>query len=274
MNIELTELEIPVATEHMQGSLLSPTAAFPGILFVHGWGGSRSHDLTRAREASGLGCVCLTVDLRGHDLDSERSHTINRQENLDDLIAAYDWLSALPYVDASAIAVVGTSYGGYLATLLTTIRKVRWLALRAPALYKDEGWEKSKRQLHKESDLLAYRLSRIDAKDNRALQAGSVFNGDVLIVESEHDDIVPHTVIENYSTAFSETRSLTTRVISGSDHALSTESARRSYTTLLISWLTEMIVGARDSAAKSGLEAKGEIGPHVAAERSSMQAIS
>lgn len=257
MNIELTELEIAVDSECMQGSLLSPTAAFPGVLFVHGWGGSRNQDLARAREASGIGCVCLTVDLRGHDLDSARSQTINRRENLADLIAAYDCLAALPTVDSSSIAVVGTSYGGYLATLLTTQRPVRWLALRAPALYKDEGWERSKRQLHTDSDLRSYRLCRLGPDDNLALKACSQFRGDALVVESEHDNIVFHPVIENYLAALSHARSLTSRVIAGADHALTDERARNAYTRLLINWLTEMIAGARDSAAKQELEAHG-----------------
>ena len=50
---------------------------------------------------------------------------------------------------------VGSSYGGYLAAILTTLRPVRWLALRVPALYQDEGWDVPKKQLHKVSDLHA-----------------------------------------------------------------------------------------------------------------------
>ena len=50
-----------------------------------------------------------------------------------DLLAAYDRLLAHPALDTSAIAVVGTSYGGYLAAILTSLRPVRWLALRVLA---------------------------------------------------------------------------------------------------------------------------------------------
>lgn len=255
MNIQLTQLEIPVADEHIRGSLLAPAAALPAILFVHGWGGSQEQDLARAREASGLGCVCMTVDLRGHDLDSEQSKTVSREHNLQDLLAAYDWLVQQPNVEAAAIAVVGISYGGYLAAILSTLRPVRWLALRAPALYKDEGWQLPKRQLHADTDLLAYRLSKIAPEENLALKACCAFRGDALIVESEKDDVVPHPVIENYIAALGNANSLTARVIAGADHGLTEKNMRKAYTALLIKWLTEMIAGARETAATHKIEA-------------------
>ena len=52
--------------------------------------------------------------------------------------------------------MVGSSYGGYLAAILTALRPVRWLALRVPALYKDEDWALPKQQL-KKYGLAAYR---------------------------------------------------------------------------------------------------------------------
>ena len=68
----------------------------PGVLFVHGWGGSQQRDLTRARGIAGLGCVCLSFDLRGH-AQTGHSETVTREQNLDDLLAAYDLLAQHPY---------------------------------------------------------------------------------------------------------------------------------------------------------------------------------
>lgn len=254
VNIQLAKLEIPVGGEHIRGTVMSPAPALPAILFVHGWGGSQEQDLARAREASGLGCVCMTVDLRGHDLASGRSRTVSREDNLQDLLEAYDWLILQPNVEASAIAIVGISYGGYLAAILSALRPVRWLALRAPALYKDAGWTLPKRQLHADTDLQAYRRLKIAPLDNFALRACAAFRGDALIVESEFDDAVPHAVIENYKTALANAKSLTARVIAGADHGLTEKPMRRAYTALLINWLTEMIAGARETAARSRLD--------------------
>ena len=125
------------------------------------------------------------------------------------------------------------------------MRKVRWLGLRVPALYRDAGWELPKLQLHREQDLVAYRRSFVPAAENRALRACARFGGDVLVVESERDEIVPPPVIASYRAAFAQAHSLTYRCIKGADHALSSEASQREYTMLLVQWFGEMLAGAR-----------------------------
>jgi pimeloyl-ACP methyl ester carboxylesterase len=249
MEARLETLHIKVDDDQLAAALLTPATLLPGVLFVHGWGDTKEQDLARAQEMAGLGCVCLTFDLRGHAGTARRQETVTREENLHDLLAAYDRFVAEHLVDPSSIAVVGISYGGYLAALLTELRPVRWLALRAPALYKDDGWELPKRRLHQDPDFAAYRRRELPADDNRALRACTAYRGDVLLVESAHDDVVPHPAIASYAAAFSNAHSLTARVIDDADHGLSDERWQRAYTSILVGWLTEMIMGARTAAA-------------------------
>src|SRR5688572_17032996 len=249
MDGRLESLELKVEKDCICGTVLSPASALPGVLFVHGWGGSQGQDLVRAREAAGLGCVCLTFDLRGHERAAMQWENVSRAQNLEDLLTAYDWLVAQPNVDRASIAVTGISYGGYLSTLLSARRPVRWLALRSPALYKDEGWHLAKRQLHQDPDLAAYRRRRIDWQHNQALRACAAFRGDVLLVQAEHDDVIPHTVMDNYAAAFTHSRSLTRRQVDGADHAFTAESAQKAYNMILCKRLREMIMGAREEIA-------------------------
>ena len=217
----------------------------PGVLLVHGWDGSQEQYIARAHEIAALGCVCLTFDLRGHARHASLRQEVTREDNLRDVLAAYDTLVARPHVDRSAIAVVGSSYGGYLGAILTSMRPVRWLGLRAPALYLDKGWESPKLQLHKDQDLPTYRSNLVAPAENRALQACQAFEGDALLVESEHDDLVPAEVIKSYRAALTQTRSLTYRCIAGADHGLSDETSQRVYTGHLVQWLSEMLPDAR-----------------------------
>ncbi|MCP8466270.1 alpha/beta fold hydrolase [Pseudomonas sp. ZM23] len=244
MNSNDENIDIDVGPQHLQGNFLSPITHVPGVLFVHGWGGSQQRDLKRARGIAGLGCVCLTFDLRGHGAGEAQQARITREDNLNDLLAAYDRLAAHPRIDPSAIAVVGTSYGGYLASILTELRAVRWLALRVPAIYRDEDWSLPKRDLPRD-DLMIYRASHIPAASNRALKACAAFTGDVLLVQSEHDDFIPHATIMSYRAAFQHTHSLTHRIIDRADHALSSEQSQDDYTQILVRWITEMVVGER-----------------------------
>jgi pimeloyl-ACP methyl ester carboxylesterase len=237
-------VDIAVGDLHIEGTLVAPRTLIPGVLFVHGWGGSQKQYCARARTLAELGCVCLTFDLRGHAQTRAHYETVSREENLRDVVAAYDVLAAHPSVDTTRMAVVGSSYGGYLAAILTSMRSVKYLALRAPALYKDTDWELAKMRLKVQQDLDAYRRLAVRPNESRALRACTDFAGDVLIVESEHDRIVPHQVLVNYREACVAARSLTHRVIEGADHGLSEGPCQQAYTALLVRWLAEMLFGA------------------------------
>lgn len=244
MTTRADPIEIAVAGKHMDGTIVRPDTLVPGVLLVHGWDGSQAEYLERAREIASLGSVCLTFDLRGHERHRGDRGTVTREDNLRDVLAAYDTLAARPEVDREAIAVVGSSYGGYLGAILTTLRPVRWLALRVPALYHDDDWEVPKNSLPRDR-LAQLRRERIAPAANRALGACALFRGDVLIVESEHDSVVPHPAIDNYMSACAQARSVTYRVISGADHGLSDKHWQQTYTSMLVSWLTEMLLNAR-----------------------------
>ena len=241
-------IAIKVDGQEIAGTLIRPATMVPGMLFVHGWGGSQEQYVLRAKEIAALGCVCLTINLRGHGETGDQRHTVTREDSLHDVIAAYDVLAMQPGIDPSAIAVVGSSYGGYLATILTSLRPVRWLALRVPALYRDEDWALPKEEL-KKYGLDTFRRGPVLPEENRALAACAAFEGDVLIVESEHDDIIPHPVIANFMAAFQKAHSVTYRVIEGADHGLTDEVWQHAYTSLLVNWATEMVLEAREGEA-------------------------
>jgi hypothetical protein len=234
-------VEIEAAGHRLAGTLVTPATLLPGVLFVHGWGGDQHQYLARARAVSSLGAMCLTFDLRGHADTRAHREEVTRDDNLRDVLAAYDLLTRQRGVDRHAIAVVGSSYGAYLGAILTSERPVKWLGLRAPALYMDAGWAHPKVALHHDGALHAYRRRAHEASTNRALRACQAFRGDVLIVESEHDDIVPHPTVANYLEACKDARSLTYRVLDGADHALTGVESQQAYTSRLVEWFKEML---------------------------------
>jgi uncharacterized protein len=244
MKMRDERIGIAVAGQEIEGTLIAPAAVerrAAGVLFVHGWGGNQDHYLAEARAIAALGCVCLIFNLRGHAETEALHETVTREDNLRDVVAAYDVLAGNALVKSSVIALVGSSYGAYLGALLTYLRPVRLLAFQAPALYKDDDWEAPKRKLHVDPDFAAYRRLTLRAEENRALGACAQFLGDALVVESEHDEIIPHAAVANYIAALANAHSLTYRMIEGGDHGLSDESCERAYTELLVNWMSEML---------------------------------
>jgi len=239
---------VMVGDRALDATFASPAGALPGVLLVHGWDSDQSHYQLRAEDLAALRCVALTFDMQGHGSDEARSDQVSREDNLQDVLAAYDRLCAHPQVDPQAIAVIGTSYGGYLAAIACALRPVRWLALRVPALYADAQWHTPKASLDRD-ELARYRSQRQSPEANRALAACAAFRGDVLVVGSENDQTVPAPAIRSYVQAFREAHSMTHRFIRGADHILSEERARRTYDSHLNGWLSEMLV---ESSAQLG----------------------
>jgi dipeptidyl aminopeptidase/acylaminoacyl peptidase len=223
------------------GWLTTPQNAglkLPAVLIIHGWGSSVVPSyLERAKAISRKGFVCLVVALRGHAGSSGTIAHVTRNEHLADACAAYDFLLNQKGVDRSRIGVFGTSYGGYLAMLLSSKRNVAWLALRAPALYRDEGFRFST-QLAIEN-LRDYRREYMHFSRNRALKALHAFDGDVLIVAGERDEDVPLQTIENVEAACSDKRRVTLRTIPRADHVLSKKSHRLAANRIITNWVAD-----------------------------------
>ena len=238
------KVALQVGGQKIVGTLLKPEAPVPGFLFIHGWGGDQAEDLGHAEELARLGCICFTFDLRGHADSGADKDAVTRQDSLDDVLAAYDYLVAQPMIDRSAVGVVGTSYGGYLAMLLTALRPVRWLAMRVPALYPDEQWDTPKAKLDKQV-VRAYRQQPHEPGNDRALAACTEFHGDVLIVESEKDEQIPREALLSMQAAFRQANSLSHRIIQGATHAMRDPQHQRIYSTLLTGWIAEMVRASR-----------------------------
>jgi dienelactone hydrolase len=249
----VSAIRIEVGGRTIGGTLLwsgNSGARRPAMLFVHGWGDTQRRDLGLAKNLAARGVVCLTFNLRGHARTAAQRGTVTRAQNLADLVAAHDVLASWPEVDGARIGVTGTSYGGYLAVLATTRRPVRWLALRAPALYMDADFDRPKSALNFDPELAAYRRRHHGPGDNRALAAAAAFGGDVLLVESSGDTVIPREVLTSYRRAFGAARSVQHEVLDGADHGLSQKPWRRRWGALLVDWWARHALKARPDGTR------------------------
>jgi esterase/lipase len=236
MSVNSENTAFAVGDQVLRGTLIAgKRPADRGILFIHGWGGTQEECLPQAMALAELGLLSLIFDLRGHGQDKDQMTVVSREDNLTDVLAAYDFVAAR--FELTDIGVVGNSYGGYLAAILTALRPVSHLGMQAPAIYRDVDWMLPKVKLHEDPDLAVYRSHIVGPDDNRALRSCAAYRGHVLIVESRYDAIIPHAVTQSYALACTQTQSVTFHVLQNADHALSEERWRDEYTSVLTNWI-------------------------------------
>ena len=259
---------VRVEGEHILGTLITPGSLVPGVLFVHGWGGDQRQYLARARDVAGLGCVCLTFDLRGHAQTQAQYESVSREESLRDVLAAYDFLAAQHNVDSDAIAVVGSSYGGYLAAMLTEIATGQVARAARAGVVQGLGMDAAEAQAPGRAGPREIPAAAGETRGKQGAAGMPVVHRRRALVESEHDTIIPHQVIVNYREACVSARSLTYRMIEGADHGLSSESMQAAYTGLLVKWFKEIVFGAKPAepvpAEPAPASATSETAPAVA----------
>lgn len=231
-----------VEKQIVRGTLISPKRLAkknPGVLFIHGWMSNQTGYIPRAEVVSKHGAICLTFDMRGHGKSEGKLRELSRHDHLNDVLTAYDFLVSQQKVDKEKIGIVGASYGGYLASILTSKRPVKWLALRAPALYADESFDTPSGKLTDKSKH-AYLKKKHSPSENMALGALRVFAGSVLFIKSENDEEIPKQTIENYLRAMGRA-TVTHKIIRGVDHSLSRPEWKQKFIEILCDWIVGMM---------------------------------
>lgn len=234
-------IEIISGKEKIRGTIYTPEqvlTTYPAILFIHGWNSSERRYGSRAQALVDLGYICITFNLRGHGESEGSLETLSRKDHLKDCIAVYDFLSRLTQVNSRNISIVGKSIGGYLASLLTSERKVKNLALIAPALYPDMQFDYPTKKLIVENTNI-YRKYVSSYAENRALIALHNFKGDLLLVEFGKDEDVPRKTTQSYFHAIEDKTKLTHVIIPNADHNLTDEKINQEFIQGLAFWFSK-----------------------------------
>jgi len=195
----------------------------PAIIFLSGWNPGKlswtTSDFYAGFISKRMNFICLTVALRGMGSDGNINN-LKRSDFLNDSIMAYDFLSGIEGVDKSQINLVGESFGGYLACILTSKRLVKKLTLRVPTDFPDKGFADTPQI--KFAGLLTqeWKMQKHLYSDSYALDALHNYKGNILIVSSEKDEFIPLQTIENYLCAAKDPLKIEYQVMKGAGHAL------------------------------------------------------
>lgn len=238
------DIKIKSDNQNIAATLIKPKDNFkkplPALIFVHGWKSDKRGNSKRAKEISKLGFICLCIDLRGHGESDGTIDQFSVDNHLEDVKAAYKYLTSLPEVNKNKIGIIGSSYGGNLAAIAANYLDFEWLVLRVPALYVDKySHIPSDQLIGKNEEKHAFRTTNGTPKESSALKGVANFNGNILIIESDKDTVIPHPVIENYLRFIPNKSKLTYTIMKDAPHSLETEAQEKAYIDILKNWLEE-----------------------------------
>jgi len=224
---------------------------FPLVVMAHGHGGSRQEGggyQALAEILAQQGIASIRMDFPGCG-DSTESFTNNNLSNmLQDLQAARKYAAALPEIDNERVGLLGYSMGGRLAVLLAEADpSYKVMVLWTPAL--NNGAE---REIIELGGPAAYAALREQAKDTGVaeyttrwgttlalgyrwftdleatlpLLSLASYEGPLLVLYGDQDDVVPPAVSEAAIAAAMRSREVVQHVVAGANHALGIYSNR------------------------------------------------
>jgi uncharacterized protein len=170
----------------------------PAVLYLHGYGDSMNQSLRVAPFLVEGGYHVLAFDFRAHGT-SDGPYTTVGLDEVRDVKAALDWLSARADVDANRIAVLGVSMGA--ATGINAAAQDD----RIVAVVADSGFAKLgnivKNSISHFTGLPRYPFGPlsvhfaslrigIDVGDNQPANAVTKFSAPILVIQGEPDNIV------------------------------------------------------------------------------------
>lgn len=147
------------------------------------------------------GSSALVFDYSGHGDSPFDLPEIRIAQNFLEVVTVFDWLKE-NHPDKE-ITVMGSSYGGFLATQLTKYRKFENLVLRCPAIYRPEDFYTKWKNIDRDNLRDVYRKDRAALASHPLLsRASKNFQGKTLVVVHGKDEMVPIETTDTYIEAF------------------------------------------------------------------------
>ena len=235
--MQVNPIELEVNGQNLRGNLYKAEDPKPlAFLFLHGWTGMPNEDAAKIMAQNVF--TCMTFSLSGHNNSDGKIEEQTRQKSFQEVIAAYNFLKT-KLLSNSRIGVVGTSYGSYLAAVLSSEVEVSCMSLRVPANYRDELFDEL--QIGQGADnpeVVQWRKLKLDFNETSALRAVHSFNGPIQIIEAGDDDRVSHQAVQNYVDAVLSKSKLEYHFMKDWPHSLGTDKKRNAdYQKILLNWL-------------------------------------
>ncbi|MFT4532473.1 MAG: pimeloyl-ACP methyl ester carboxylesterase [Candidatus Saccharimonadales bacterium] len=196
------EIEIPCVGYKIKADLYEGETTDRVMLFLIGFTSSKaSYEPLVTALVKKTGLSALVLDYGGHGESPFNLEDLTQSQNFSESVIAFDWIRN-SYPD-SKITVIGTSYGGYHASLLAGYREFDQLVLRVPGIY---PWHNFYTKWSDMESVEEHRRHRQDpelvSKHPLLLEASRKFSGRTLVLTHENDDVCPKVSTDEFTKLF------------------------------------------------------------------------
>jgi len=216
----------------------------PALLFFTGWSPSiiafNPVQFHARRLAKQLNISCMVVFFRGMGSPGNIK-ALTRQDFLDDAVGSYDNLIQYQNVDPNNVYVIGESFGSYIASVLTSIRKIKGIILRVPTDFPNDGFTDTPQIQIAGMKSIEWKSRSHSSDESFALKAISNYSDGIFIVSSGKDTFVPESTISNYLKCCSNNDDVNHFIMKNSGHGLLKLSEQKEYYRLIYNWLEPRI---------------------------------
>ena len=186
------------------------------LLALYGYSSKKANQMELISSiVASTGMSALVFDYSGHGESPFKLEDTRPAQHFLEIIYAFDWLKG--QYPNTEISVMGTSYGGFLATQLIKYRSFKNLILRAPAIYKPSDFYTTWRNIDRDWTRNVFRKDVEALAAHPLLARASKFAGKSLVVVHGQDESIPKETTD----AFIKTFSADTYTADGFWHALS-----------------------------------------------------
>lgn len=186
--------------------------------------------------ADELGITSVIFDYSGHGDSPFDIEELTPAQHFLETVTVFDWMKEqYPH---RKLFVIGSSYGGFLATQLTKYRQFDALILRAPAIYRPTDFY-TKMKDEDTNVTEQFRKNREELASHPLLVRASQFKGSALLIIHEEDERIPQETTDAYTAAFQPE----ILVAKGLPHSLSKATPQQveTYNQEIYTWLKTQI---------------------------------
>ncbi|MEK7202079.1 MAG: alpha/beta fold hydrolase [Patescibacteria group bacterium] len=183
------------------------------------------------RLAQDLGITSVIFDYTGHGDSPFDIEDLSPAQHFLEVITVFDWMKEK--YPSRRFFVVGSSYGGFLATQLTKYKNFDGLILQAPAIYRPVDFYTPAKKWDENATYSLRRDVEALAK-HPLLERAAQFEGKVLLVVHKRDERIPKETTDAYANALHPEV-----IVEDIPHSLgkATEQELASYNQKLFDWI-------------------------------------